>query len=714
MTIRRSLPAWLAILLAAVGLTVLYAGPLRAPFLNDDYLFLQEARTRPLVESLTHLGPLGNYYRPLSRQIYFEALTPIAGGSSLVFHLVNYGVFLLALALLADLLLALLPAAGALAGTLYFALLPFQRVNLIWVSCSQGLLALAGVLAAVALHRRGRYTLALVPCALAFASKEAALPLPMALAAWDLAIERLSLRATLARVAPSGILALGWLVVALTMRALHAAAAPLHFGASDLAADYAHLLQILAGLEHQPGILRALSACGPEPLPLLLLVPIAFVAARASARSAERGAGAASQAAKTAPPAASASANPAPPAASFQPSAPTTTPAPAVPDVPAPRRVLVFGAAWLLAFGIPVWPVTWAWSAYFYTLAAAGGAIVVGLALRRAGRLALVVLSAAMLWLHAASSSTRAFAVSGRPWVWTSHLTSFYFDRAVTLQDALARQLARLEPHPPHGARLFFATLPPYAGFQMGNGAWTRAFYHDESLESHFYSEFSESTAAGRPCSFFYWDGERLLPLYHNTRDPFFQVGSDLLLLDRLEGAAHAFRRGLAAGENPRDHLYWLGWTELWLGRRSEAERLWTAYGAGDDSLKWIAHLRAAHNSLVDGDTLEARRHLITAIGFGIGRPQAHAVLGDLLARQHPKYGALELKTAAWLNPRDWIARRQLVAALAAIHLDEPAQRELDALTKVYPGWRDDPRFAGLARMLEERAGAPADVIESE
>jgi hypothetical protein len=77
----RALPRsvwWLVALLAAIGLGLLYADALTTGFLNDDYLFLEEARTHSLGSSLTRLGALGNYYRPLSRQIYFAALTPLA------------------------------------------------------------------------------------------------------------------------------------------------------------------------------------------------------------------------------------------------------------------------------------------------------------------------------------------------------------------------------------------------------------------------------------------------------------------------------------------------------------------------------------------------------------------------------------------------------------------------------------------------------------
>jgi hypothetical protein len=180
-------------------------------------------------------------------------------------------------------------------------------------------------------------------------------------------------------------------------------------------------------------------------------------------------------------------------------------------------------------------------------------------------------------------------------------------------------------------------------------------------------------------------------------------VGSDLLLLDRPQGAEHAFLRGLAEGGNRMDHLYWLGWTEYRMGRRAAAEAAWTRFGAVEDSLVWIAHLRAAHNALTDGDTLEARRHLATAIGYGIGRPEAHAVLGELLVAKVPKYGMLELGVAAWLSPRDWMTRRELLRNLVAARLDEPARREFAALQAMLPEWRGDSTIVRAGRALNAR-----------
>jgi hypothetical protein len=178
----------------------------------------------------------------------------------------------------------------------------------------------------------------------------------------------------------------------------------------------------------------------------------------------------------------------------------------------------------------------------------------------------------------------------------------------------------------------------------MGNGAQVRALYGDSTLESHFYSQFSDSTADDHPVRFYYWDGAALAPLYGPNVDTFFQVGSDLLVFGRLEGARYAFLRGLAAGEHTPDNDYWLGWTELWLGHRAAAEAAWSSFGALDDSLRWWVRMRLARTFLLDKrDTLEARRNLAIAIRSGIGRPEAHAVLGDLMLQERPKYGLLEL-----------------------------------------------------------------------
>lgn len=655
-------------MLALAGLTVLYAQPITTRLLNDDYLFLEEARTRPLVSSLGELGALGNYYRPLSRQIYFEVLDRVGGGHPLVFHVVDYALFLVALGLLADLLATLVALPGVIAGVACFALLPFQRVNLTWVSCSQDLLALAGTLGAFALYRRGRMLPALACFAAAITSKESAWPAPLAFFVWDALVERRPAREAARRAGPFMVLGLVWAGVVVVMRERHAARAPLAFDVSSFAAAYAHMLQSLVGLEHLPGGLVSLLHHGPSIVPLVLLGAAAYGLARLA-----------------------------------PPREPAETP---------PGDVLRWAGLWLILFGAVTGPVAYSWSAYYYTLAAVGAAVLAGVWLRRARPAALAAWVAALLWIHAGASETRAFAIVQKPWVWTSHLTSYYFQRVARLTDRMSRQLVVLEPAPPADARFFFAALPTFHGFQMGNGALVRALYRKPDMRSYFYSQFSESTASDHPSRFFYWNGDALEPMYARASDPFFQVGSDLLLLGHLDGAAHAFHRGLAAGENRLDLLYWLGWTDLWRGRRDDAETAWKTLGFRDDSLLWMAHLRAAHNALVDGDTLNSRRNLITAIQYGVGRPEAHAVLGDLLARDHMKYALLELKAATWLNPEDWLARRELVRGLADIHLDDAARAELRELVRTVPAAARDSNVVSLSRELDRRASPSSGVAE--
>ena len=643
---------------ALAGITALYARPLGTGFLNDDYLFLEEASRRPLVSALSGLGPLGNYYRPVSRQLYFAALTPLAAGRPLVFHLVNYGLFLAALALLADLLAAFLPAAGVAAGVLYFATLPFQRVNLTWISCSQDLLALVFSLAAIAAWRRGRDLWALLAYALAVFSKESALPLPIVLALWP----RSEPERPLPRLIPFAAVAAIWASVVLWIRA-HSpgVAAFLHFTPDSFLAGYVHQLQSLLGLDDPPGFFASLARHGPAPLPLICL----GVAAIAFPQKAGE------------------------PRRAF------------------PRGVLRLGLIWLLAYGFVTGPVAASWSSYYYTAAAVGAALLLGAALSRIGPAGWLVLCGGLLWWHAAGTGVRAFAVSERPWGWTTHLSSFYFERADSLTRRLGADLRALEPHPASGTRFFFATLPSWAGFQMGNGAQVRALYRDPTLESHFYSQFSDSTADAHPARFYYWDGAALAPLYGPGVDTFFQVGSDLLVFGRLAGARDAFLRGLAAGEHTEDNYYWLGWTELWLGHRAAAEAAWSSFGALDDSLRWWVRMRLARTLLLDHrDTLEARRNLAIAIRSGIGRPEAHAVLGDLMLQERPKYGLLELKIAASLNPSDWVARRGIVQGLIAVQLDDLARQELAELKRIEPNWERDPIVTAATTLLERRASA--------
>ena len=665
---------WAAPALVIAGIVALYATTLTAGFINDDYLFLEQTRRHGLWGALTHASGLANYFRPLSREVWFALLSPLAGGEPLLFHVAQLVVFVAALVLLADLLSAFVPAPErtvappVLAGVAWFALLPFQRVNLTWVSCSQDLLALVGVLAAVAWFRRGRIVPALLAYAAATLAKESALPLPVALFVWAWRVDGASPRDALRRVAPFALAALPWAAGEWWLR-LHAIApAPLEFRADHLAATFVHMAQSLAGVEHASGWMGSWTAARPSALAFALLA----VAARWLPDRA---------------------------AATFA----------AARHTPGRGGAIPFALAWLGAFTVPVWPVVYLWSSYYYTLAAVGGALLVTLLAARIARWSWIALAGALVWWHAAGVSAPAFGLDKDPWLGTSHFTPFYLERAAALSKQLRASLTRSLPRVATGTRFFFASIPSWAGFQTGNGPNIRQLYRDDSIESYFYSEFAETTAARQPCEFLFWNGGDFERLHTITNDPFFQVGTDLLLLERPAGAAWAFRRGLDAGGTRVDHLYWLGWALLWDGKRELAERAWSEWGAHDDTSARVLWLRKAKGSLEDRDTLTARRQLVEAVRCGIGHPEAHAMLGLLLARVNVKYALLETRVAAELNPRDWLARRDLVSGLLAVQLDEPAARQLTQLKAILPDWRRDTVAVRLAETLAARR-APARV----
>ena len=660
-------------LLFAAGLALLHAPSFRAPFLNDDLLFLEQARSVPLVRSLGSLDALGNFWRPLSRQVYFAVLGSAGGADPRVFHLFNFALFLGALVLLADLLGAFTGGLARLAGVLFFALLPLQTVNLLWISCAQDLLALVFTLGALALWRRERRGLAVLAWVAALASKESALPLPIVLFAWDAWVARRDLRDAALRQAPMLVAAAVWGVLGHLVRTHAHPHAPLAWRLDGVAAAYVHLAQSLLGIEDPRGFVAGFSGHFPAVPPLVLLAAAGWLA----------GSPASKQPAAAAP----------------------------APDATGAVR---FGLAWIVAFGIVTWPVVAIWSGYYFTLAAAGGALLVAVLARRLGRVGWIALSVALLWWNAAATSVPGFAVAPDPWGWTSHLTPAYFRREDTLIRELSASLERVEPAPPHDTRFYFVRLPSYAGFQMGNGALIRRLYRDPSLESYFYSRFDETTAGQHPCRFLWWDGAAIRPLYPGTDDPFFQVGCDLLLLDLPRGATHAFRRSLAAGGNREDALYWLGWSLLWSGERDAAETAWGMSGAHDDSVEWNRNFTAVRTTLYERrDTLAARRELLAAIRAGIGQPHPHAILGELMLARggiETKYGLLELLVARRLNPRDLLARRELVLGLASIGLDERALDELDAMKPLDAGWRADSTLVALERRLRV-ASAPVRVI---
>jgi tetratricopeptide (TPR) repeat protein len=663
----RGRPWWLAAALLGLGLTALYWDALRAGFLSDDYVFLEQVRAHGWLGSLWAPDPLANFFRPFSRQLYFAILHTLAGTDPFPYHLANLALFLTALVLLADLLLTWVPPSAALAGVAYFALLPGQRVLLTWVSCAQDLLALVGALAALAFFRRGRLAWATAAYALAAFSKESALPLPALLLLWSRWSEGRGWRQAAARVAGPAAVALIWVVTAAAWhQGQPAARGWTRLGISEAAAAFVHMLQSFIFLENPPRALESLLQRPPSWAALALLAPVALWLPARAARAGRERTGHAQR----------------------------------------------YALAWCALTGLPLAAVAHTWSAYYYTLAAVGAALAVAgwsVRLDRPGWLALM---AGLLWLHAGACQMRAFAVAERPWVWTSRVTPFFVARGADYVRRLSGQMLRLEPAPPPDARFFFATLPPYAGFQAGNGALLRALYRRPDLRSYFYSQFSESTAGSAPCDFFYWDGARVKRLYRATQDRFIQVAGDLLLFDRSAGARHALRRALAAGEDPREAYYWLGWAWLYEGDRARAEEAWRRMGARDSALAYWRALDVAQHAEARGDTVAAQRLYLSAVAWHVGRPEVHRRLGELLIAREPKYALLELQVALFLDPTDSTSRRRLAIGLARLGLLEQVVRQIEDLWSRYPSLRADRELQAAFAAARAGASPGPDVAE--
>ena len=93
-TARWFIPSGLVLVLILVGVFLLHRDALRLPFFADDYLFLEQVRGRSLVAAVTSPDGLGNFLRPVGRQLYFWSLAHFFGESARAFHTANLVLFL--------------------------------------------------------------------------------------------------------------------------------------------------------------------------------------------------------------------------------------------------------------------------------------------------------------------------------------------------------------------------------------------------------------------------------------------------------------------------------------------------------------------------------------------------------------------------------------------------------------------------------------------
>src|SRR5437870_5776905 len=146
---------WAALVLILAAAAAIQVSAVGLPFFADDWLFLDQVRFRSLPAALLSRDPLGNFVRPVGRQLWFWIISRL-GESPAVAHALNLALFLVVVALL---FVVARRAAGTRAATIAAALLALHYaadVPVRWVSGSQDLLAAVAALGAIALCLAGR------------------------------------------------------------------------------------------------------------------------------------------------------------------------------------------------------------------------------------------------------------------------------------------------------------------------------------------------------------------------------------------------------------------------------------------------------------------------------------------------------------------------------------------------------------------------------
>ncbi len=613
-----ALPVWFYLGLILTAATILHLPSLRTPFFADDNLFLDQVRGLSLPEALARPDPLGNYFRPVSRQAYFWLLARGTHESDLAFHISNLLLFLSTLVLLFLLVRRIAGERAGLIATAFLALHYAADVPVKWACGSQELLAVNGALLSLLLHLRGRTLLAGLALLLAALSKETVLLMP-AIAVMADRKPGEPWTSPLRRAWPlAAALAVWALIWCLMLQTRTRPVSGIEFHPTAPLAVLVHLLQVSIGLEWKAGEFGHLPRAWPPwiPLALMLLAVTLYRAQRGNAsRDGEAGA--------------------------------------VVPASPLPAGGAVrLGFFWSLLAAVPIVAAAEFWSAYYYLFAMCGVALALGAWLaRRPPNLAL----AALTLLACGSASARAldaFGVGRDPWTPQSHINRYYIDRAIPQLSRYLADLRRLHPILPPGSTLFFTGLKANIAFQAGDGPLIRRAYRDSSLRAYYLSGFTAERA--RRGAFFVLSGvgDSLTELPAGP-GRLADLGLSLVVADKLHAAREVllFERERSPREPTSRLLPWVQWAlDDRRGALGSLQGLGCVAAGGP-----TPEIERALAASAAGDTLGAIALMEDAVRRRALDPGAHALLADLrLARDSDDpLGMLEAYAARALAP-EW------------------------------------------------------------
>lgn len=621
-------PVWLAPLAAAAVAIVLHAGALTAPFFADDWLFLDLVRSRSLLATLAAPDPIGNFFRPLGRQVWFWLLAHGTGESSVAFHAANLALFVACVLMLWAIARRVAGERTAAIAALVLALTHAADVPVRWAAGSQDLVAITLAMAATWAFVSGRRAASAALFFLApFAKETVALAaVPAALLArrrgepW---------RDSLVRAWPALAGTAAWLAIVALVAARHHGASVLTFSWRSPIAALAGLPRTLFGIEW-----AALAEDAPPfgsigPRFALAGVALAALAAElplaAAARTADDGA-----------------------------------------DAPAPARVLPAAWAWMLAGALPVAFVAPIWSAYFYLYAMGGAALLVGAWCASRPRWAGVVGVAALGLLARYAGGLGEFATKPDPFSPQSHVNSWYLDRGMTVIGRAIADVRRLVPKPERGTTFFFTGVPAFAGIQTADGPVVRGVYRDSSLRSYFLSELTRAKMSRGPARFVFFNPVTKV-FEDQSRDSmlFVRVALGHLLTGDEKAAREALEVGHERGQTSATSEYLAAFMAMDAGDHDAAAERFAAAGCRVD-----AHgdevLVQAHGRLAAQDSVGA----IQALALGIMQHATDVRLHELMAdlqlslNERRQNAAMEAYACRVLEPRDGLAWRRWAYAL--------------------------------------------------
>jgi len=641
-TRRWALPGPLALALILVTAIALHFEALRAPFFADDFLFLDQARFRSLPQTLLSPDPIGNFFRPVSRQLWFWCWAGATGESPVAFHAANLALFLALLLLLHGLIRRALGAWPALVGTAFLALHHAADVPVLWASGSQDLLAVVGSLAAIRWLAEGRPLPAALALAAALLSKEIVVLAPFA-AVLVARRESESWWASVRRGTPLFAVLAGW-VAAWGMAAGRRPAIGLEvrLGLEGIPAALAHLVQVATGLEWPRELLPAAGFVAP-PL-VLVAVALAILGGPGAFPAGPRTVGAAEPRAVT----------------------------------PAARHHSIrTGLAWALLGAAPVVAVATIWSAYYYLFALCGVALALAgfVAARPAWVGLLVVLGVG--WASHHTRQLSEFATDHGPWTTQSHVNRHYLARGMGTARLLLGQLRAERPTLPPRSTLFFAGLPAQVAFQSADGPLLRWAYRDSSLRSYFLGRFRLSHARRGPVFFFQVRNDVLSEI--TGRDSLERIATGLFLSEDLKAARDALTLASEVAPAQLNLRYRTAWIHGALGDTAAmhaalvASRLPLSRGPAPERARALEQIAV-------GDTFTARALAMESVLRHPLDPAAHGLLADLYLVREDLFesGALEAFATRVLAPDDPMAWRRwgMVQFVRTRHLKSRAALE--------------------------------------